>query len=150
MKNILLIGDSIRKGYDMYVKESFEGKAEVYFPDDNCRFAQYILREFHLWTENIEADFDVIHWNAGAWDTLRIYGDDCLTPLDAYVDFLERIQSRIERLYPNAVSIFATSVPVIESGYIEEYETRHNSDVERYNEAAVKALTKRGVIINDL
>ena len=29
MKKILLIGDSIRKGYDLYVKESMQGLAEV-------------------------------------------------------------------------------------------------------------------------
>ncbi len=151
MKNILLIGDSIRAGYDRYVKESFEGKANVYFPSENCRFAQYILRSFNMWTEEINAgDFDVIHWNAGLWDTLRIYEDDCLTPIDTYISFLERIQSRIERLYPNAVSIFATSTPVRESGFIPDYEMRYNADVERYNEAACEALTKRGVIINDL
>lgn len=33
MKKILLIGDSIRMGYDKYVKLAFEGEAEVYYPD---------------------------------------------------------------------------------------------------------------------
>ena len=151
MKNILLIGDSIRAGYDQYVKESFEGKANVYFPSENCRFAQYILRSFNMWTEEINAgEYDVIHWNAGLWDTLRIYGDECLTPLDTYLEFLKRIQGRIERLYPNAKSIFATSTPVRESGFIPDYEMRYNADVERYNAAAIETLSKRGVIINDL
>ena len=151
MKRILLIGDSIRKGYDRYVKESFESKANVYFPEDNCRFAQYVLRNFHSWCEDTgEKDFDLIHWNAGAWDTLRIYEDECLTPIDVYVNFLERIQARIEKLYPNAISIFATTTPVIESGYIADFEMRYNSDIERYNLAATNALSKRGVIINDL
>ena len=151
MKNILLIGDSIRKGYDKYVKESLEGKANVYFPEENCRFAQYIARNLHVWAEDMNAkDFDVIHWNAGLWDTIRIYDEDPLTPLDTYVYFLERIQSRIEKLYPNAISIFATSTPVIESGYIRDYEMRYNRDIEIYNQAAVETLSKRGVIINDL
>ena len=152
MKNILLMGDSIRAGYDTYVRESFQGKANVYFPEgDNCRFAQFLLRNLHVWTEGMDVkSFDVIHWNAGLWDTLRIYEDECLTPIDAYVNFLERIQSRIEKIYPGAISIFATSTPVIESGYIADYEMRYNADVERYNKAAVQALTARGVIINDL
>ena len=151
MKNILLIGDSIRSGYDKYVKESFENVANVFYPSENCRFAQYILRSLHMWTERMEAkDFDVIHWNAGLWDTIRSYGDECLTPIDVYVAFLERIQNRIEKIYPNAISIFATSTPVIESGYIEDFEMRYNADVERYNQAAVEALSKHGVIINDL
>ena len=151
MKTVMLIGDSIRAGYDQYVKESFEGKATVYFTVENCRFAQYVLRNIHEWLEDTgEEHIDVIHWNAGLWDTLRVYDDDCLTPIDAYVDFLLRIQSRIEKLYPEALSIFATSTPVIERGFIPDYAIRYNSDIERYNTAAVKALSERGVIINDL
>ena len=47
MKNLLLIGDSIRMGYDKSVKKTLEGKANVIFPDENCRFASYVLRYFH-------------------------------------------------------------------------------------------------------
>ena len=36
MKKILIIGDSIRKGYSKYVKVAFQDVAEVYYPDDNC------------------------------------------------------------------------------------------------------------------
>ena len=151
MKNVLLIGDSIRAGYDQYVKESLEGQANVFFPSENCRFAHYVLRSFNHWIEDMDVDsFDVIHWNAGLWDTLRIYGDDCLTRYDDYIDTLNRIQSRIEKLFPNAVSIFATSTPVRESGFIPDYEMRYNADIERYNAAAIETLSKRGVIINDL
>ena len=48
MKNIILIGDSIRKGYDVYVKEQLKGVANVYYPDDNCRFAYYKVLLLHL------------------------------------------------------------------------------------------------------
>ena len=44
MKKIVLIGDSIRMGYDKYVKEALDGVADVYYPGENCRFAQYTLR----------------------------------------------------------------------------------------------------------
>ena len=85
MKNVLLIGDSIRAGYDTYVKESFFGKANVYFPTENCRFAQYVVRNLHYWAEDLGLrEADAVHWNAGLWDTLRIYGDECLTPIDMY------------------------------------------------------------------
>ena len=47
MKNVLLIGDSIRKGYDKAVKKTLEGKANVYFPEDNCRFASYVYPPRH-------------------------------------------------------------------------------------------------------
>ena len=47
MKNVLLIGDSIRIGYGKAVKRTLEGKANVYFPTENCRFASYVLRYLH-------------------------------------------------------------------------------------------------------
>lgn len=151
MKNIVLIGDSIRIGYDKYVKESLQKTANVVFPKENCRFAQYILRNLHYWIEDTGIkEVDAIHWNAGLWDTLRIYGDEPLTSLDTYLEMLSRTQDRIELLYPNAISIFATSTPVDESGFIKDFEVRYNADVERYNNAAIKLLSKRGVIINDL
>ena len=47
MKNLLLLGDSIRMGYDKAVEKTLEGKANVYFPAENCRFASYVLRYLH-------------------------------------------------------------------------------------------------------
>ena len=44
VKKIILIGDSIRIGYDKYVKDALKDKAEVFYPSENCRFAQYVLR----------------------------------------------------------------------------------------------------------
>ena len=38
-KNVLLIGDSIRMGYCGYTKELLKDVANVYYPEDNCRFA---------------------------------------------------------------------------------------------------------------
>ena len=47
MKKVILIGDSIRMGYDKYIKASLEGEAEVFYPSENCRFATYVLRFVH-------------------------------------------------------------------------------------------------------
>ena len=62
MKNIFLVGDSIRfgapnpskynnvsPGYGIYVKEKLAGIANVYGPDENCRFAQFTLRFLQKW-----------------------------------------------------------------------------------------------------
>ena len=70
IKNIYLIGDSIRfgalgsPGYGVYVKEMLEGKANVYAPGENCRFAQHTLRYLHEWASNVEKEkIDIVHWN---------------------------------------------------------------------------------------
>ena len=46
---IVLIGDSIREGYDRYVKQAFDGVAMVCYPPENCRFTTYIIRNLIEW-----------------------------------------------------------------------------------------------------
>ena len=96
-------------------------------------------------------DVDVVHWNAGLWDTLVLYQDGCLTPPDFYEYFIDKTCERIKKLFPNAKIVFATSTPVIEEKYPKPDESmRYNADVERYNEIAIKTVKKHGVEINDL
>jgi hypothetical protein len=51
MKKILLLGDSIRQSYQSLVKEILSGKADVVWPEDNCRFAKYTLWYVNMWTD---------------------------------------------------------------------------------------------------
>lgn len=151
MKKILLIGDSIRKGYDQYVRERLGEVCEVLFPEDNCQTSTHILRFFHIWCEGLSTfDFDAVHWNAGAWDTLRIYGDGTLIPPDVYENNLVRIIARIRRVCPHAVQIFATTTPVMECGYLPDYEMRYNRDIEEYNTIARRVMEQNGILVNDL
>lgn len=151
MKKILLIGDSIRMGYDSYVRESMQNVAEVYYPSVNCAFSTNILRYLHTWTDELKLyEADAVHFNTGLWDTVRIYGDNTLTTPTAYADNMARIAKRIRFLFPEAKIIFATSTPVIESGFIYEFENRFNRDVEEFNRIACEVLIEYGVIINDL
>ena len=151
MKKIVLIGDSIRLGYEKYVKEAFEGVAEVYSPTENCRFAEYTLRFAHEWKAKgaWPAEVDAVHWNAGLWDVIRIFGDDPLTPRSAYESFIERINNRLKMMYPNAKIIFVTSTAVNEEGYKGDFK-RRNSDIEEYNAIARSVLEGSGTLINDL
>ena len=68
MKKVLLLGDSIRMGYDDYVKEELDGKCEVvYDAEDNGRFAAYTLWQANQMFKH-HGHFDVVHWNNGYWD----------------------------------------------------------------------------------
>lgn len=59
-------------GYQDHVKELFDGVCDVYFSEDNGRFASYTL-----WQTNqmfkAHGAFDVVHWNNGYWDMNTIY-----------------------------------------------------------------------------
>ena len=150
MKNLLLIGDSIRAGYDKAVKKTLEGKVNVYFPEENCRFAAYTLRNFHEYLEQAgTADMDVIHWNAGLWDCLHLFEEDVLTPVDMYAYYIDRICIRIKKLCPNAKVIFATSTSVLSEKMGKDFK-RYNEEIEEYNKVAVEIVTKHGFEVNDL
>ena len=150
------MGDSIRSGavnssgYGVYVKEKLNGLAEVYYPDDNCRFAQYTLRYLYDWANSVDAEsIDIVHWNNGLWDVLRLHGDDPLTPVGVYVDYLERVYKKIRLLFPNAKIIFALSTSVIEEWGKPEF-VRYNKEIREYNDAARKLMEKLCVKVNDL
>ena len=156
MKKVLLIGDSIRygatgsPGYGGFVKELLSDVAEVYSPDDNCRFAQYTLREIHSWADEVDREaIDLIHWNNGLWDVLRLHGDEPLTPCDIYVYMLGRVHRVMKKLFPNAKIVFATSTAVVEEMASPDF-FRYNTDIEAYNAAATELMNSLGVPVNDL
>ena len=151
MKKILLIGDSIRMGYDKYVKEALEGIAEVYYPAENCRFAQYTLRFLHEWKKKLEwpDDIDLVHWNAGLWDVCEIYGEEPISSPAHYAEMIARIDKRIRMLFPNAKVVFATSTAVREQEYKGSFH-RYNATIERYNALALSALAETDTIVSDL
>lgn len=150
LKNVLLIGDSIRKGYDKAVKNTLQDEANVYFPEENCRFASYVLRYLHEY-KNLLGDnpVDVLHWNAGLWDCLRLFGEEPHTPIEIYAYYIERICIRIKKIFPDAQVIFATSTSVLSERMKPNFK-RYNEDIEAYNTAAVNVVSKYGFQINDL
>ena len=150
MKNVLLIGDSIRIGYDKAVKQSLAGIAEVYFPEENCRFASYVLRYLNEYRNLVkDGNVDVLHWNAGLWDCLRMFGEEPHTPVDIYAYYIDRICQRIGKLMPEAKVIFALSTSV-QSEQMSANFKRYNEEVERYNAAAEDVVRKYGFEVNDL
>ena len=150
MKNILLVGDSIRIGYDKSVKLSLEGKANVYFPEENCRFATFVLRYLHEYKKLVpDGNVDILHWNAGLWDCLRLFEEEPHTPIEVYAYYIVRICQRSQKLFPNAAVIFATSTQVQSERMADNFK-RYNEEIQQYNAAAVAVAKKYGFAVNDL
>ena len=151
MKNVLLLGDSIRIGYDKSVKISLQGKANVVFPTENCKFASYFLRYLHEYKNALlpNGDVDVLHWNTGLWDCLRLFQEDPHTPIEFYAYYIERICQRIKKLFPNAKIIFATSTSVLSEEMPKDFK-RYNEEIENYNNVAIEIVKRYGFEINDL
>ena len=150
MKKVLLIGDSIRQGYDKYVKMAFEGSAEVVYPPENCRFTTFITRHLVNWRSDLGLDenLDLIHWNVGLWDCLILEDGEHLVPIEIFEYYFERIAKQIRKYFPRARVIFATSTPVQEHLFHGPF--RKNADVRRYNERAVEIAKRYGAEVNDL
>lgn len=155
MKKILLIGDSIRMGYCHMVKEDLSEVAEVVFPEDNCRFAQYIFHLLHNWTHSLlgnkpedAEEVAAIHWNCGHWDCERWgRGNDPLNSIATYSEMVLRIQQWLERHYPHARIFFATTTPMSPT---HDGSGRTTSEIADYNRAAVEVLRGTRAEINDL
>ena len=151
MKKVVLLGDSIRQGYEKYVKLAFEGRAQIYSPQDCCRFSSYILRYLMEWKVEMDcgSDVDLVHWNAGLWDCLLMLDGKPHTDIAVYGEYLRRVHAVIKQLFPDAQQVFATSTAVLQERYRGWYR-RVNSDIEAYNAVAIKVLEPLGVQINDL
>lgn len=151
MKHVILLGDSIRMGYDKYVKESLEEVAQVYYSRENGSFAQNTLRFLHEWKKKGEwpTDADLVHWNCGLWDVGELYGDGPMSSLSHYSETIARIDKRIRLLFPKAKVVFATSTAVREEGYHGSFH-RYNATIEAFNAAALAALADTDTVINDL
>ena len=138
-------------GYDKYVKEALSNVADVYYPDENCKFAVYVLRFAHEWKEKLGLDdsVDLVHWNAGLWDVLELFGDEPLTTPEYYGQAIGRIHKRLRMLFPKAKIIFANSTAVIEEKCSTSFR-RHNATIEQYNNIAAESLKNTDSLINDL
>lgn len=150
MKKALLLGDSIRMGYCKYVKMAFDGIADIVFPEDCCRFSAYTLRYLGTWKAETgcDKDLDVVHWNAGLWDVLRLLDGEVQTTPEEYKRNIDRICKVLKMQYPNAKQIFATSTAVQEhlyTGY-----KRYNEDIRTYNQIATEVVLSNGGQVNDL
>lgn len=157
MKTALLLGDSIRLNYQEYVKEKLKDIINVIYTRDNGRFCQYTLRYLHEWinslTDGRGEDIDIVHFNCGLWDVLRLSNENRpFTEEKLYEELLKRIYDRICFLCPNAKIIYALTTEVIEPGFEPGVELgyRCNKDITRYNEIAKNLFDRLNVEVNDL
>lgn len=154
MKKVLLLGDSIRMGYQSFVKEELAGEYEVLYPEDNGRFAAYTL-----WQVNQEfkhnPDIQLVHFNNGYWDmNIEAPMTEAIHPVEEYVRFLRRIVTLCRQC--GAKVVFATTVPILGTGAAGDNTgvqgTINYSDawVQQYNAAATTLMEELDVPVNDL
>jgi len=149
MRRVVLIGDSIRIGYQAAVERELTGLAEVWGPGENGGTSENVLAHLDEWV--IARRPDIVHLNCGLHD-LRIERgrNERAVPLPQYRVNLNTIFRRI-RDESNPVIIWATTTPVNERWHRERKDfDRRESDVDAYNQAAGEVANRMDIPINDL
>ena len=149
MRRVVLIGDSIRIGYQAAVERELTGLAEVWGPGENGGTSENVLAHLDEWV--IARRPDIVHLNCGLHD-LRIERgrNERAVPLPQYRANLDTIFGRI-RNETDAAIIWATTTPVNERWHREKKDfDRRESDVAAYNQAAGEGANRMDTPIDDL
>jgi len=154
MRRVVLIGDSIRLGYEGTVKRELAGVAEVWSPSDNGQHTVNVLLNFYSWV--LQQRPDAVHINAGGWDVRNVVRGVTgnVVPLEAYRENVGRLIGLI-REHTGAKVIWATITAMDIAANMKFHEAtghpgRTEGDIERYNAAAVEVARGMGVEVNDL
>lgn len=110
-----------------------------------------MLNSLRFW-ENEFPTPDIIHFNAGLWDTAILYHEDgCFAGIDNYVKNMKLVLRELKKT--GAKMIFATTTPVSD----EKAElcgpappAHRNEDIINYNTAVLEAFKDEDIVINDL
>lgn len=134
LPRVLIIGDSVSRGYTLAVRKVLKGKANVHRAPANCGPTKMGLEKLDVWLG--QGKWDVIHFNFGIHDRA--------TPLE---DYRERLGKIVDRLSgTGAKLIWATTTPIPD---VSETKQTSASIVER-NAISAEIMKGKGVVINDL
>ena len=149
MKSILLIGDSIRMGYQATVRDLLANRADVWAPKQNGGTSRNVLDHLDEWV--ISRSPDVVHINCGLHDLKKEFGqDEAAVPLEEYEQNVKQILDRL-RAETNATVLFALTTPVNEKRHHDNKPfDRFQADVVEYHRAATRTASGFDVPVNDL
>jgi lysophospholipase L1-like esterase len=134
LPRVLLIGDSVSRGYTQATRAALKGKANVHRAPENCGPTANGLRKIGVWLG--DGKWDVIHFNFGIHDRA--------TPI---ADYTQRLGELIGRMKATGAKlIWASTTPIPDDPAKGQ---RAGSIVER-NEVAAALMKKHGVAVDDL
>ena len=134
LPRVLLIGDSVSRGYTQPTRKVLQGKANVHRAPANCGPTALGLKKLDVWLG--DGNWDVIHFNFGIHDRN--------TPIDVYTQRLEELVQRMKKT--GATLIWTTTTPIPD---VPSKKQTAASIVER-NEAAAAIMKKYNIAVDDL
>ena len=147
-KIIVLIGDSIRAGYQEQVRGQLADWANVWAPEGKGWTSEDILTSLDEWALSRT---DVIHINCGLHDIKKEFNkDNAAVPLSAYTENVRRILTRLQA-ETEATVVWALTTPVNQEWHHRNKPfDRFEKDVVTYNAVASEISTGLGIAVNDL
>ena len=134
LPRVLLIGDSVSRGYTQPTRVALAGKANVHRAPANCGPTASGLKNLDVWLG--AGKWDVIHFNFGIHDRA--------TPAADYVKRLEEIVARLEKT--GAKLIWASTTPIPDN----PAQKQTAQSVVEKNALAAEVMTKHGIPTDDL
>jgi lysophospholipase L1-like esterase len=148
MSKAILVGDSIRMGYQPFVVSECTGLSDVWGPEENGGTSRNVLAHLDEWV--LECQPDLVHLNAGLHDIRREFGAEPAVPLAEYRSNVSEILRRVKER-TGARVVWATMTPVNEKRH---HQTkgfdRLSEDVLSYNRAAVEVCQDLEVPVDNL
>ena len=135
LPRVLLIGDSISRGYTLAVRQALAGKANVHRAPENCGRSANGLKKLPVYLG--EGKWDVIHFNFGIHDRT--------TDGNVYADNLEKIVAQLAKT--GAKLIWARTTPAANAKNNEKFSPEQCAAV---NRIADGIMQKHGIPIDDL
>jgi lysophospholipase L1-like esterase len=149
MKRIALIGDSIRLGYEPFVRELMKDH-RIVSPKENGGDSMNLLEHFDEWFVRCKAD--LIHVNCGLHDVR--FGVDTrryqISPSE-YEANLGELAGKLRGI-PGCTVVWALTTPVVEDRHNARNRefTRNLRDIERCNALARAVMGASGIPVHDL
>ena len=134
LPRVLLIGESVSRGYTQAVRAALDGKMNVHRAPENCGPTANGIKKIEVWLG--AGKWDVIHFNFGIHDRN--------TPV---ADYKQRLQLLVERMSKTGAKlVWATTTPIPDDLPKNQ---KAASIVER-NVAAAEVMKGGGVLTDDL
>jgi hypothetical protein len=134
LPRVLLLGDSVSRGYTQPVRTELAGKVNVHRAPANCGPTANGLKHIEVWLG--DGNWDLIHFNFGIHDRN--------TPI---ADYTQRLEQLIERLkQTGAELVWASTTPIPDA----PAKRQTAASIVTRNQVAAELMAKHGVAIDDL
>ncbi len=134
LPRVLIIGDSVSRGYTLPLRAALAGRANVHRAPENCGPTANGLKKLDVWLGS--GRWDIVTFNFGIHDRA--------TPLADYTDRLEKIVARLKATGAKLIWVATTPIPD------DAAKKQTAASIVERNAAAAAVMARHGIPAADL